>query len=204
MRIPKGYTQEQVLEIIDRVVNKLGPSFAFAHFDADDIKQEGRIIAIEVLEKDSYDPSRPLENFLYSHIRNRLINLKRDKFVRHEPPCTTCPFYDPHNLKSSNQCSEFSDKLDCEKYSLFIKNNLARKNINQPMDIDSVDSDGEKSMATNDKTSVDCQNNELLEKINTRLPIELRGDFLRLLAGTNIPRNRREKVQAAVKVIIDE
>lgn len=72
------------------------------------------------------------------------------------------------------------------------------------MDIDSVDSDGEKSMATNDKTSVDCQNNELLEKINTRLPIELRGDFLRLLAGTNIPRNRREKVQAAVKVIIDE
>lgn len=32
-----------------------------------------------------YDSSRPLENFLYTHISNRLKNLKRDKYFRPGP-----------------------------------------------------------------------------------------------------------------------
>ena len=203
MQVPNGYTEEQVLAIIDNVVNKLGPSFTFAHFDTDDIKQEGRIIALDILQKNVYDTSKPLENFLYSHVRNRLINLKRDKFARHEPPCTSCPFYDPKNLKSNNQCSAYTDKMECDRYELFIRYNTARRNINQPTDIDTVDGDRERSMHKNDETISESENNELLDLINTKLPIELRGDFLRIINGTSIPKNRRERVQTAIRSILD-
>lgn len=203
MTVPKGYTEEQVLEIIKKVTNKLAPFFTFADFDVDDIRQEGTIIGMEVLEKDYYDCTRPLENFLYSHIRNRLINLKRNKFARHEPPCTSCPFYDLHNIKSSNQCTAFPDKMECSKYAIFVKNNNSKKNIRQPMDIDSVDFDGEKGMYSNIDVSEELQDTELYEKINEELPLELRGDFLRLMSGTSIPKSRRQKVQAAIQEILD-
>ena len=202
MRIPKGYTEQEVLDIIKKVTNKLAPFFTFAHFDADDIRQEGTIIAIEVLEKDYYDCKRPLENFLYSHIRNRLINLKRDKFVRHEPPCTSCPFYDLHNIKSSNQCTAFADKQECDKYAVFTKFNSAKKNIHQPIDIDSVEMDGEKGMYSCSDLSEELEDSELYENIDARLPIELRGDFLRMMSGICIPKTRREKIQAAIKEIL--
>lgn len=77
MPVPTGIPTEEVLRIIERVVGPLSIKFKFGSYDVEEIKQEATIIAWEAIVK-SYDESRPLENFLRVHVRNRLLNFKRN------------------------------------------------------------------------------------------------------------------------------
>ena len=79
MKIPNNLTEDQVVEVITRVARKLAPKFVFASYDAYDI-QEAFLMGIEGLKR--YDSSKPLENFMYAHINNRLKNFKRDNYYR--------------------------------------------------------------------------------------------------------------------------
>lgn len=78
MRIPKNHTEEETMEIIEIVVNRIAPKYTFNNYDVDDIKQEAFIICAEALHR--YDNKRPLENFLAVNLSNRLKNLIRDNF----------------------------------------------------------------------------------------------------------------------------
>lgn len=75
--------REEDLEVINKVVNRLSPSHVFPNYSIEDIKQEAYIMCLQALPK--WDGVRPLENFLARHVRNRLNNLKRDKYYR--PGC---------------------------------------------------------------------------------------------------------------------
>ena len=77
------------------------------------MKQQAAIFALEGLEK--YDNKRPLENFLWTHVRNRLFNYKRDNYQRPDKPCLSCVFYDAHCATSTNQCNEYDDKTNCRR-----------------------------------------------------------------------------------------
>ena len=78
MKIPKGMTEEQVLKVIDKIADRYAYKFRFGYFEADDIRQEAKIIAMDALDR--YEEGRPLENFLAVHVKNRLNNFKRDKY----------------------------------------------------------------------------------------------------------------------------
>lgn len=80
MKVPKGMTEQQVTETIEKICNRYAHKFQFAFYTPDDIRQEAFIIAMEALDR--YDNSRPLENFLAVHVKNRLNNFKRDKYYR--------------------------------------------------------------------------------------------------------------------------
>ena len=80
MKIPKGMTEEKVLEVIDKIADRYAYKFRFGYFEADDIRQEAKIIAMDALDR--YEEGRPLENFLAVHVKNRLNNFKRDKYYR--------------------------------------------------------------------------------------------------------------------------
>lgn len=82
MKIPAGMTEDEVIRIIQGISKKFGQKYAFAYYTSEDIEQECFIIACEGLER--YNGSKPLENFLSVHIRNRLFNLKRKKLKRSE------------------------------------------------------------------------------------------------------------------------
>lgn len=73
-------TQDQVVLVIQKVAKRLSNKYTFPNFDEDDIEQEAFIIGMEAMER--YDSSRPLENFLAVHIKNRLKNFKRDNYYR--------------------------------------------------------------------------------------------------------------------------
>lgn len=73
-------TQDQVILVIQKVAKRLSNKYTFPNFDEDDIEQEAFIIGMEAMER--YDSSRPLENFLAVHIKNRLKNFKRDNYYR--------------------------------------------------------------------------------------------------------------------------
>lgn len=73
-------TETQVLETIQIVTNRLKSRFTFKYYDEDDISQESFLICISALER--YDGKRPLENFLYVNLRNRLKSFIRDNYKK--------------------------------------------------------------------------------------------------------------------------
>lgn len=78
MKIPKNMTEQETVDKITLVVNRIAPKYTFNGYDVEDIKQEAFIICIDALDR--YDNKRPLENFLSVNLSNRLKNFIRDNF----------------------------------------------------------------------------------------------------------------------------
>jgi len=82
MKIPDSMTEEQTVDHINRVVNRISPKYVFYGYTLDDMKQESFLICMDALEK--YDDNRPLENFLSVCLSNRLKNFVRDNHFLQE------------------------------------------------------------------------------------------------------------------------
>jgi DNA-directed RNA polymerase specialized sigma24 family protein len=76
MKIPPNMTEEEVMNEITIVIDRISHKYTFYGYEVDDIKQEAFIMCVDAMER--YDPSRPLENFLSVHLSNRLKNFVRD------------------------------------------------------------------------------------------------------------------------------
>lgn len=72
-------TEEDYKTII-KIAKKLAPRYVFGSYERADIEQEAIIMGLDGLSR--YDRARPLENFLFTHINNRLKNFKRDNYYR--------------------------------------------------------------------------------------------------------------------------
>ncbi len=80
MMIPEGLDEQKVIDTILKISKRLAPKYVFSGYDIEDIEQEAFLIGVSGLDK--YDPSRPLENFMYTHINNRLKTFKRNNYYR--------------------------------------------------------------------------------------------------------------------------
>lgn len=111
MRTPPNMTEDQVLDTMKIVIDRIGPKYTFYGYPVDDIKQESYIICIEALER--YDGVRPLENFLSVNLSNRLKNFIRDNYFIADANDDRIRVLQPAQL-------EYEDNLvdDNEKYSL--------------------------------------------------------------------------------------
>jgi hypothetical protein len=188
--LPNGVSEEEFLTVLDNISKRLGHKFRFGYHDFDDMKQQAAIFAMEGLEK--YDNSRPLENFLWTHVRNRLFNYKRNNYQRPDKPCLTCPFFDPNLALSTNQCSKYKDKGECDLYSSWTARNDAKKNIMQPCHIDN-DAHGHK-LQVKDFTGY-IQNKEIISFLDANIQSEYRESYLKLKHGSNIPKQQLLKLQ---------
>lgn len=196
MKIPQGFSENQVVKVIEKALSGLCSKFRFGYFEKEDMEQEGWVFAIDALERYSEDKG-VLENYLRVHIRNRFITLRRDKLSRYEPPCVNCPFYDPENKLSINKCSEFLNKDDCDKWSAWKKRNAAKTGLIRPLDISSVSDDD----LTNEEFFNSINLSSILKKIDKQLPMELRSDFLKMLDGVPVPKQKKEKVREFLEQI---
>lgn len=190
-------TEKHFLETIDKICYKLLHKFRFGYHDIEDMKQQAYIFALQGLE--NYDTSKPLENFLWTHIRNRLFNFKRDKFQRPDKPCNTCEYFDKTYQLSTNQCTKFSCKTNCSLYNnWYIKNNN-KKNLMQTSSTDNADS------IPNHGTDFlsRIQNKELLQQIDPYIKVELRKYYLMLLYGQKIPKKFKNLLLQNVKEILN-
>lgn len=200
MFIPAGMTEAQVLADIEKVIHEFADSYTFGYYELEDIQQEARMEAIKALPK--YDPmdkdgkpTRPLANFLFAHVKNRILNLRRNKYKRTDPPCNLC-----HN----NRQAEHTDGKICRKYIVWKKRNSTKANLTRPLTLDGISEEGEPSIAVDDKVPNSANINELRELINEKLDPAIRLDYLRILAKEKIPKTRREQVEAAIREIINE
>jgi DNA-directed RNA polymerase specialized sigma24 family protein len=201
MKIPKGMSEKDVIDTIDRVSNRLAYKYKFGYHGIEDIKQQAALHAIKAMDK--YDDSRPLENFLWTHIRNRLFNDKRNNYQRPDKPCLNCPLkaYDPHYLKSNSQCTKFSDKTECDLYVRWMRRNEPKKNIMKPIDLEQVQDERESNMKTEDCIE-SISNKEIWDLIDTHLDVSLRSDYIKLRNGIKISKSRRKKIESIILEIV--
>ena len=183
MNVPEGYTEERVLKIIDGILDYLAPNFTFGYYDVDDIKQEGRIFALEVLSKCT--PGVEINNFLFTHIKNRLINLKRNKLTRPNP-CNRC-----------KEC-KYDCINNCPRYNKWIKRSLVKKNLTEAhAELTEQHTDYRKEVEQ-------LHDTELLKIVDNHLPPSFRHDFLRLIEGCTIPQFRRSKLVEEINSIVKQ
>ncbi len=194
----KNITEEELLYTIEIISKKLAYKFKFGYHDIEDMKQQISIFALEGLK--NYDYERPLENFLWTHVRNRLFNYKRDNYQRPDKPCLTCPLYDPQLLKSSNGCSKYNDKLDCEMYNHWHNRNISKKNLMHLNTIEEI----KEYLPQNKNESENISNNEIIDKIEEKLNGEYRQLYLKYKSGTKISKADTDKLVEKIREILDE
>jgi len=72
---------DEAYPIIERLAKSRSANGAFAYYENNDVYQEIWYMCLETLDR--YIPTRgPIENYLVTHVTNRLKNLKRDKYFR--------------------------------------------------------------------------------------------------------------------------
>jgi len=196
--LPNGVTEDEFLTVLDNISKRLGHKFRFGYHDFDDMKQQAAIFAMEGLQK--YDRSRPLENFLWTHVRNRLFNYKRNNYQRPDKPCLTCPLYDKMYSCSNNQCSKYKDKSECELYASWASRNEAKKNIMQPNHIEH-ELHGSK-LQSKDFTGF-IQNKEIISFLDEQIQTEYRESYLKLKHGSNIPKQQLLKLQKHITELME-
>ena len=189
-------TEEQVLQTIDNIANRLASKFKFGYHEIEDMKQQARLFAWEGLK--NYDGIRPLENFLWTHVRNRLYNFKRNNFGRPDKPCDTCPFFDRNFFNSKGYgCKAYDNHEECDLYLGWINRNTAKKNIMNTTKLD---------LDVQDQNSVENKfdREHIFDLVDTSLPVQYREDWIRLIHGLKLPKARKEVIVTVVLDILKE
>jgi DNA-directed RNA polymerase specialized sigma24 family protein len=192
-------TEKDFLEAWEKISKKLGYKFKFGYHSHEDMKQQAAIFALEGLK--NYDKKRPLENFLWTHVRNRLFNYKRDNYQRPDKPCLTCPFYKPNDPKNPHECVEFSNKNECSLYSSWLLRNESKKNIMKPVTIEKIQENSKE--ITIDNFINNISNQEIIKIIDENISIKNRPIFLKLLGGIKIPKPEINKLVKEIKTILN-
>ena len=175
MRVPKGMTESEVLDVINKICDRYAYKFQFGYFEPDDIRQEAFIIALDAIDR--YEEGRPLENFLAVHVKNRLNNFKLDKYYRQ------------------------NKKKDDDRQAQL---NNSKKFLMEPLDISNIRDENERNMR-DDNDFVDLiANSELLGLIDEKLDVTYRSDYLRMRDGAYVPKPRREEITQEINRILGE
>lgn len=83
-------TTPEDLATIQKVADILAPRFTFGYYDLDDIKQEIFMFCLDALPRFNPAKKTSLYTYLYTHAKNRLSNLKRNKLERPEKNRCQC------------------------------------------------------------------------------------------------------------------
>jgi len=196
MFIPEGYTEDEVMAAITKSLNSLVSNFSFGYFDSDDMRQEGFIFAHEALPK--FDPQNAkgcgLASFLRMVIRSRFLSMRRDKYHRNIPPCSSCVFMD-------KGCKEFADKHECPKWSGWNARNNAKRSLVESCDVNKIT---HSMPISGEDVCTSLSRAELLQYVSDKIPLALRADYCRLLEGAKLTKARSDKVIEAAREIMGE
>lgn len=198
MKLPEGYTEEQILALLNQVLNKFVKKFKFGYYAEDDIRQEGLIIGIKCLN--IYNPEYDLKNFLYAHIYKRLINFVRDNHYRKNPPCSICSDAYFNDTKTTHPNGEY-----CYKYLMWQKRNNFKKNMMKPLDIDNFNEERDGDLFfVKDTSRSNMISKEIYDIIELKIPMGLRKYFLQLSQGINISPYRKKQLIKIIREILTE
>tara|TARA_R110002020_G_scaffold367868_3_gene579776 strand:- start:2300 stop:2896 length:597 start_codon:yes stop_codon:yes gene_type:complete len=192
MKIPKNYNEKEVIDIIESISTKLASKFKFGYHDIEDMRQQAMLFACEGLE--NYDGIRPLENFLWVHVKNRLYNFKRNNYSRPNKPCENCPF----NAYIDKQCTKYKNMNDCDPYFKWNQRNEKKKNLMTTYEYLDINY----SEAT--KPEDDIFKSHIYSIIDKNIPIHMREDWIRFINKAKLNKNKKEALLQQIILIIKE
>tara|TARA_Y100000592_G_scaffold100659_1_gene181806 strand:- start:10634 stop:11290 length:657 start_codon:yes stop_codon:yes gene_type:complete len=193
----KGLTEEEVLDIIKKTVDYLAPSFRFGYYDIDDMRQEGTIFCLEALPSFNFDRSiqdnvgDALLTFLKTHVRWRFLNMRRKSLTRVEPPPCDCKLCK----------TDSANRLDCKKYSNWVKRNTAKRSLMEPFDVNDIYS-ADASFVPNIDESI--LSSDIMSILNEHVPSHMRSDYRKFVEGVTLPKTKKEKLVLKIKSILCE
>lgn len=196
-KLSNQVSEQELLDTIDIISKKLAYKFRFGYHEVEDMKQQISIFAIEGIE--NYDNDRPLENFLWTHVRNRLFNYKRDNYQRPDKPCLTCPLYDKFCADPDKDCLKYKHKADCETYQNWHSRNNSKKNL---MYLNSID-DIKEYLPNIHSSQLSEENRELILFLQEYLIGDYRKIFLKLKFGSKVYKNEMDKLANKIKEMLN-
>ncbi len=197
-----SFEDPEIRKIIERLVDQRKDRCAFVGTSADDIAQEIRIKAWQVLKDFDELKGQSLEAFLSVCINNKLRNLKRDNYVRFIPPCTRnkCPLFD----KSKKDCLIGYDP--CIPYNLYIKRMQEKMMVRSPISYESI----EWGIGTQEKEAKEIAepSTELEQVIGEKIKkhgIKIYRAYILMAQGNknDVDPKTRKKVRTVVQDILD-
>ena len=189
--------EEELLLVLDKITKKLIHKFKFGYHSVEDMKQQATVFALEALDR--YDGKRPLENFLWTHVRNRLFNFKRNNYQRPDSPCTGCKFHDQYMKKSESGCLQYSSKLDCNLYNSWYSRNERKKNIMQPSQIEN-----EQEVFHNSINIDNIENQEIIKFLDKNISSDYREYYLKLKHGVKIKKDKFDKLKNHISLLLKD
>lgn len=177
--------EREVVRILYAVAKDVGPKFRFGYLDLDDAIQQAVLYGLLAIESGSYDVTKPLENFMRHHMRNRMFNYKRDTFSRIESPCVCCDV-------------EYPPTSPCELFQKWFKRNQDKKSLT------SANSGGIEYETYVDASVSETEFAEIIGKIDDVLPMEYRADYLRMRDGITISKARRNRIREFLKGVFTD
>ncbi len=199
MFVPEGYTENQLINLIEGVVRSLASHFVFAYYTVDDLVQEGFIFAMNALPR--YNPNNKsrcsLENFIRIHVRNRFINLQRNKYFRQKIPCLNCDFYKKDVNLNELVCSYNGGENYCDRWQLWIKRNSRKRDLAESYEYEDSEYIKEDNLG-------DLICDEISKYVSDRIPLDIRSDYLRFIEGYKLSKQRREYIKSVIIDIIKE
>ena len=194
--IPQGMSESQLIQIINNIANRLAGKFKFGYHDIEDIIQQAGLFAWEGLEH--YDGVRPLENFLWTHVRNRLYNFKRNNFGRPDKPCDSCPFFDKTFFNAKGYgCKAYDDHEECDLYAGWLSRNTAKRNIMNTAQLDLA-------IKGSDNMADLIDQKHIFNLIDKSIPVKYREDWLRFTNNLKLPKVRKEAITELVVQILKD
>lgn len=189
--------RDVAIQTIHEVARFLCKKYAFPGQTEEDLMQIALMEGLDAWHR--CDPERPLRNFLAVHIKRRLLNYRRDNYIRMEKPCNKCPLkaYIP-----PNGCSAYANKMDCSFYERWFNKNRERQNINNAIDFSIVSDVNEKSMSYDLQISDDIDQKELLEFIDYNIPIDMRKIYLIFMHGGKVSAAKQEALFQIIRELI--
>ena len=189
-------SEQELLDTIEIISKKLAYKFKFGYHELSDMKQQISIFALEGIE--NYDYTRPLENFLWTHVRNRLFNYKRDNYQRPDKPCTSCPFQDKLCGNINNDCVKYPNKLDCSLYKSWNDRNNVKKNLMYLNTIEEL----KEYLPNIQQKQYSHENKELLDQLEELLLDDNRKIYLKLKHGCKVYKHEIAKLAECINSLI--
>jgi DNA-directed RNA polymerase specialized sigma24 family protein len=191
LMISSGIVDEtEFVTTVECISSHLAATFRFGYYTYQDIKQESYILALHALDK--WDRKRSLYTFLYTHVRNRLCNIKRDKYERRNPPCENCPI---SAYCSTSGCLAYDDMRDCPWYHRWLLRNESKKSLMSPSNIDNVYLDSKHGKSHNKEV----ETSDYLDWAESKLDSDDLAIFKQMRKGDKVLDVDQQRVLARVR-----
>jgi hypothetical protein len=127
--------------------------------------------------------------------------MKRDKFFRLSPPCNKCK----HSLcsKTGLLCKKFNDFGECKVYSKWLKRNEMKRNIAAPISLSSVTFEEYDALTIEDNKDAEIDYRDFLQKIEDKIPLNMRGLFLKMKYNTFLTKGEKNKLRQIIEEILN-